>query len=113
MILPRRTLLKVISLAAASGVFGGGRLAAAQTAGPAADFGTVLGEAEALSRRPFEEPSVEDPNHYNDLTYDQYRDIRLHRDRGLWAGQGLNFQVALLHPGFGFQIGRATCRERG
>lgn len=104
MIFPRRTLLKVISLAAAAGVLGRqGRAGAARAAGPGVDFGTVLGEAEALSRKPFAEPVVNDPNKFNDLTYDQYRDIRFRRDRGLWAGQGLNFQVDLFHPGFRFR----------
>lgn len=103
MIFPRRTLLKVITLAAAGAFASQGRARSARAASPGVDFGTVLGEAEALSKRPFAEPPVTDPNHYNELTYEQYRNIRFRRDRGLWAGQGLNFQVDLFHPGFRFR----------
>lgn len=104
MIFPRRTLLKVISLAAAAAAAGSqGRARSARAAPPSVDFGTVLGEAEALAKRPFAEPQVNDPNRYNDLTYEQYRDIRFRRDRALWADKGLNFQVDLFHPGFRFR----------
>lgn len=103
MIFPRRTLLKVISMAAAAAVGGPGRARPAHAAPPTVDFGTVLGEAEALSKRPFAEPQVNDPNRYNDLSYEQYRDIRFRRDRALWVDKGLNFQVDLFHPGFRFR----------
>ncbi|MEQ9332876.1 glucan biosynthesis protein G [Thalassobaculum sp.] len=99
MMFSRRKLLKMLTVLAA-GTAGGNAVRAA----PAGlNFGAVLGEAEELSKRAYAEPGTADRYGFNDLTYDQYRDIRFHRDRGLWAGQGLNFQVDFFHPGFRFR----------
>lgn len=105
MTLSRRTLLQLMSLAALTATANPARtVLAAQSAATGVDFGAVLGEAEDLSRRPFAEPAVSDPYGFNNLTYDQYRDIRFRKDRGLWAGQGLGFQIDLFHPGFRFKV---------
>ena len=99
MMFSRRTLLKVMTAFAAGAA--GGRAVHAAPPGP--NFGAVLGEAEELSKRAYAEPDAADRFGFNNLTYEQYRDIRFRRDRGLWAGQGLNFQVDFFHPGFRFR----------
>ncbi len=98
MMFSRRTILRMMTALAAAGAAG-----RAHAAPEGVNFSTALAEAEELSRRPFEEPEANDRFGFNELTYDQYRDIRYRRDRGLWAGQGLNFQVELFHPGFRFR----------
>lgn len=102
MIFSRRTMLKLLTLATAVGG-GTAMVGGARAAASAVDFGSVLGEAEELARRPYAAPRDRDLREFNDLSYDQYRDIRFKHDRGLWAGQGLNFQVDLFHPGFRFK----------
>jgi len=88
---------------AAVGTVGGATGRSARAAAAGVNFGAVLGEAEELSKSPFAEPEISDHYGFNDLSYDQYRDIRFRPDHGLWAGQGLNFQVDLFHPGFRFR----------
>ena len=36
----------------------------------------------------------------NDLTYDQYRDIRFNPNQALWATENLPFRAMFFHPGY-------------
>lgn len=99
MMFSRRTILKMLTVLTA-GTAGSGRVLAASDG---VSFSAVLGEAEALSKLVYAEPEAADRYGFNDLTYDQYRDIRFRQERGLWAGEGLNFQVDFFHPGFRFR----------
>jgi periplasmic glucans biosynthesis protein len=59
--------------------------------------------ARDLATKPFVPPKNDLPKALQQLTYDQYRDIRFKRERALWASEGLSFTVDLLHRGFIYQ----------
>jgi hypothetical protein len=52
------------------------------------------------------------PKQLQDLSYDQYRDIRFKRERALWTSEGLPFLVELLPPGLHFQSFEAAPSTR-
>jgi glucans biosynthesis protein len=64
---------------------------------------TVSELARRLSRVPFAPPASRLPEVLQNLTYDQYRDIRFKTSASVWAGQGLPFTLQLFHPGFYFK----------
>ena len=59
--------------------------------------------ARDLATKPFVPPKNDLPKALQEMTYDQYRDIRFQRERALWASEGLSFTVDLLHRGFIFK----------
>jgi periplasmic glucans biosynthesis protein len=73
--------------------------AAAATPFSAAD---VLQQARTLAAEKFMRPKADLPKAFQELGYDQYRDIRFKRERAIWAGEGLPFVVELFHRGFLF-----------
>ncbi len=90
----------------------GGRSAAILTliaclVGPAAaspafarfGFNDVVAKAEALARRPFEDPRGQVPHWLLEISYDQWRDIRFRPERALWRQERLPFTVQFFHPG--------------
>jgi periplasmic glucans biosynthesis protein len=62
----------------------------------------VLKQARALAGEKFVRPKADLPKAFQELSYDQYRDIRFKRERTIWSSEGLLFQVELLHRGFLF-----------
>ena len=64
---------------------------------------TVAEIARRLSRVPFAAPASRLPDVLQNLTYDQYRDIRFKSAASVWADDGLPFKLQLFHPGFYFK----------
>jgi glucans biosynthesis protein len=62
----------------------------------------VLQQARTLAAEKFVRPKAELPKAFQELGYDQYRDIRFKRERAIWASEGLPFVVELFHRGFLF-----------
>ncbi len=54
---------------------------------------TVKTAAKALSEAEFSRPTIELPEPFKSLGYDQYRDIRFRGERAIWRGQKLDFEV--------------------
>jgi glucans biosynthesis protein len=73
------------------------------SATPAGAFGLddVAREAEALARRPQEEPAPLPPA-LAQLSYDDYRKVRFRPDQGLWRPEALPFELQFFHVGRGF-----------
>ncbi len=64
---------------------------------------TVAEIARALAKKPYEAPDSSMPKVLNDLSYDQYRDIRFKPEASVWADKGLPYQMQLFHRGFYFK----------
>jgi glucans biosynthesis protein len=62
--------------------------------------GTVRDLARDLAKRPFRAPDDKLPRGFTDLSYDDYRKLTFDRERALWRGADLGFQVQLFHRGF-------------
>src|SRR3569832_466756 len=113
--LDRRQLLRasaVISVAASLP-----RLGAAETPGTAFGSSSVRELARALATKAFEPPDEKLPEALQNLSYDQYRSIRLLPEHALWRNEKLPFQAQFFHRGFFYKnkvdlfevsIGRAT-----
>lgn len=63
---------------------------------------TVHELARSLAAEKFVSPKTNLPKELQQLTYDQYRDIRFKPERALWLPEALPFQVELFHQGFIF-----------
>lgn len=63
-----------------------------------ADF--VKGLAKSLSEKEFSKPSIELPEPFNKLSYDQYRDIRYRSDQAIWKSDKLDFELQLFPMGW-------------
>src|SRR5437868_3394645 len=59
----------------------------------------VQGVARELAAKPFQEEKVELPPSLQNLTFEQYRDIRFNTDRSIWRGEPHGFAFDLFHPG--------------
>ncbi len=81
---------------------------AARLARPLAPSGTVFGadtvkeEARKLAAQPYRNPPPVTPG-LEDLSYDQYRDLRFRSERAIWDKAGLPFRIDLLPAGFVFR----------
>lgn len=53
----------------------------------------VKAEAEKLSAAEFSKPTVQLPEPFNKLSYEQYRDIHFKPERSFWKGQKLDFEL--------------------
>jgi glucans biosynthesis protein len=62
--------------------------------------GTVRDMARDLAKRPHRAPDDRLPAGFTDLSYDDYRKLTFDRERALWRGENLRFQVQLFHRGF-------------
>ncbi len=62
------------------------------------DFVKVL--ARDLATKPFQQEKIDLPAGLDQLTYDQYRDIRFNPDRSIWRGEPHGFSFDLFHSGF-------------
>lgn len=67
------------------------------------DAETVRGMAEKLSTRPFSKPSIDLPDSFKKLSYDQHRDIRFRSDEAIWRNAKLGFELQLLPMGWLFE----------
>ena len=59
--------------------------------------------ARELAAKPFVPLKIDLPKAWQQLRYDQYRDIHFKRERAFWASEGVPFQVELFHRGFLFK----------
>ena len=60
----------------------------------------VQGVARDLAAKPFQEEKIDLPPGLQNLTYDQYRDIRFNPEKSIWRGEPHGFAFDLFHPGF-------------
>ncbi|MDD5247443.1 MAG: glucan biosynthesis protein G [Rhodocyclaceae bacterium] len=58
--------------------------------------------ARALAAAAYVKPAGELPNELQQLTYEQYKDIRYKPARNYWRGEGLPFELAFFHEGMVF-----------
>ena len=64
-------------------------------------FESIQSRARDLANKPYEAPKRDSlPAWMNELTYDQYRDIRFNPNQALWATEKLPFRAMLFHPGY-------------
>lgn len=67
-------------------------------------FETIQSRARDLANKPYIAPNKDSlPAWMNDLTYDQYRDIRFNPSQALWATENLPFRAMFFHPGYLFR----------
>jgi glucans biosynthesis protein len=60
----------------------------------------VTGVARDLAAKPFQEEKIDLPPGLQNLTYDQYREIRFNPEKSIWRGEPHGFAFDLFHPGF-------------
>ena len=56
--------------------------------------------AQKLASRKYAPPTLVLPKELENLTYDQYRDIRFRPDQAIWRDEKLPFQMHMFHTGF-------------
>ena len=67
-------------------------------------FQSIQSRARDLANKPYVAPNRDSlPAWMNDLTYDQYRDIRFNPNQALWAAEKLPFRAMFFHPGYLFR----------
>ena len=67
-------------------------------------FESIQSRARDLANKPYVAPNRDAlPAWMNDLTYDQYRDIRFNPNQALWATEKLPFRAMFFHPGYLFR----------
>ena len=79
-----------------------GTSAVTQTAAPPFGFESVQRLAEDAAKKAYEAPP-EAPK-AEELDYDRYRQIRFRKERTIWRGEGLNFELQLLPTGWLFKL---------
>lgn len=60
----------------------------------------VKGLARDLASKPFQEERIDLPAPLQNLSYDEYRDIRFNTDKSIWRGAPHGFAFDVFHPGF-------------
>lgn len=87
--------------AAAAGLGWSGPLAAQPVLGPPEPFSWegLIDQARTLATQPYRHPGDERPPQIAALTWDQHNAIRYRRDKSLWVGTDLPFQVQFFHLG--------------
>jgi glucans biosynthesis protein len=64
-------------------------------------FDNIQSRARDLANRPYSPPDPGRlPAWMNELTYDQYRDIRFNPNQALWITENLPFRAMFFHPGY-------------
>jgi glucans biosynthesis protein len=67
-------------------------------------FESIQSRARDLANKPYVPPNRDAlPAWMNELSYDQYRDIRFNSDQALWATEKLPFRAMFFHPGYLFR----------
>ncbi len=67
------------------------------------DFDDVALRAKQLAMAPFKPSTATLPASLNQLSYDQFRDIRFKPDQAVWRTEGLPFELAFFHEGLFFK----------
>ena len=67
------------------------------------DAGMVRTLARNLASAPYKAGDKALPGELDKLSYDDYRNIRFNAERAIWRGEGLPFEMQLLHRGFLFR----------
>ena len=105
--LDRRSVLKdtcalVAVLAATNNTAWVSNAMAAETAVPAPAFGPekVRELALKLAASDYVKPTIDLPEPFNKLSYDQYRDIRFQTGKAVWRGDKLDFEIQLFPVGW-------------
>src|SRR5690349_15251468 len=75
---------------------------AAQTAPSTFGFEAVQRLAEGAAKKAYEAP--QETLKAEELDYDRYRQIRFRKERTVWRGEGLNFELQLLPTGWLFKL---------
>ncbi|WP_225411382.1 glucan biosynthesis protein [Stigmatella hybrida] len=73
----------------------------------------VREKARALAGQGYKVPTSNLSASYEQLSYDEYRDIRFRPDQSLWRKEGLPFQAQFFHPGFYYKEPVAVHVVRG
>ncbi len=64
-------------------------------------FDTIQSRARDLANKPYVAPNKDSlPAWMNNLSYDQYRDIRFNPNQALWSSDNLPFRAMFFHPGY-------------
>lgn len=64
-------------------------------------FDTIQSRARDLANKSYVAPNKDSlPAWMNNLSYDQYRDIRFNPNQALWAADNLPFRAMMFHPGY-------------
>jgi len=74
-------------------------LGAAQARAATFGFDDVAKKAQELAAGTFQDPRGNVPDWLQQLSYDQWRDVRFRPERALWLEQGSGFQVQFFHLG--------------
>ena len=74
---------------------------------------TVIETARRASAAAFAPRRLEGSSPLQQLTYDQYRDIRFDSDQGLWRNEQVPFRLELLPAGFLFKSPSQSVHRRG
>lgn len=67
------------------------------------DYAALKGQAQALSRKPYEKPHAALPKEIEALDWDAYQAIRFRPDHALWRDDQLRFQAQFFHLGLYFK----------
>ena len=90
-----RWLLALLLLAGADG---------ARAQQPGFTFETVRQQAEEVSRAAYKAPAEALPKGAETLDYDQFRQISFKRERTVWRGEGLGFELQVLPTGWLYKV---------
>ncbi len=71
---------------------------------PAFTTNTVIEAARSAAAKPWAPKNLDGSPALQQLTYDQYRDIRVNADEGIWRNERVPFRVEILPAGFIFKI---------
>src|SRR5262245_37598314 len=66
-------------------------------------YQTVQQLAAELAQKSYQAPAADAVKGTQNLEYDQYRQIRFRRERTIWRGEGLNFELQVLPTGWLFK----------
>ncbi|WP_147375790.1 glucan biosynthesis protein G [Noviherbaspirillum cavernae] len=67
------------------------------------NFDDVAAKAKQLAESPYKKPAKNIPKALENITYDQYRDIRMRTDKTHWRNAKLPFELAFFHQGLFFE----------
>jgi len=67
-------------------------------------FNDVALRAKGLAAAPFKKPATSLPKELQDLSYEQYRDIRLKPEKTLWRNSGHSFEIGFFHQGYRYDL---------
>lgn len=76
---------------------------AEDAAHPSFTFSNLVNQARELAEQPFE-PGKKTDGFLQEMTYDQWRDIRFDSDQSLWRSEALPFEIRFFHPGAFYDV---------